>query len=812
MADTVVKGIEGEDIKEPSPERDDGGAIDEDLMDDIVCNEDDDEMSNSEESDDLYRFKQVLKAIDFERLPEFAVSVRMGDVHSNMLDMSLSTYAPNALLTCKVITPPHTGSYNILYQLEFNDGVRWMFKVPITGYRARFDELAAQALLSEAQTMRLLKRKTTIPVPEVHFYNISFDNVVKCPFIMMDCLEGRPLHELWFQPWSSEEAVELFRERVLQQLAKALVQLSAFTYDKAGSLLFDKAGNVTDIGPARVNDLAAEYHRLSRQDDSDDDESPLYYAKGPVKDPKSFLGSILERGPHQARKYHQGMHKLLKLFIDWMSYDHSSGGTSFVLTHPDLDYQNVLVSDDGTLQGIIDWDGVATVPRCFGQYPLWLMADWDPWSYNWDFKTSELRDDFGSPEHSPQKLAYYRTMYGRFMEKCRLEMDSSTGTVSNAALDFVNPRSLIFRTLSVAIEDPMSTGQNVGFIFDEIERLTAADWDAADDNSESDGSKRYSQVSAETYHQPCNAFLEGKEQVQEQEEFRETVIDHGSEEAADKVEVDAPRSGPKRQSMTVGPGSSYSMKPLRNRIQGGFTCVAKLLHKKKEKKAEGCGKAREPLSTAGPASSIKGVKPRCGPLRSAFEHARKVFHKNKLSKPSRGTEQQVTVTKSCTHENPKPLRNRVGDIFLCALPCLRKRKNKILNAQATVKPTHTEDDHVWSQFRSKLEDAGVSAAMIKEFSAILIATIKEATQHKPSKEGISHEDTSLPILESPQSAETAENGTKDYIKDITERQAYEPSLFNLWDINHALADDTLPEESMVRLKTGFAALVASVSE
>ena len=807
MADTVANRIGKEDVKKLSPERN-GGDIDEELMEDMVRGEDDDDMSDSDESDEVDRFKHVIDAIDFERLPELAVSVRRGNVHSDMMDMSLSTHASNAPLTCKVVTPPLTGSYNILYRLEFSDGVRWMFKVPITGSRVRFDELAEQALISEALTMRLLKRKTTIPVPEVHFFNTSFDNVVKCPFIMMDCLEGRPLHELWFQPRASQATVEVFRERVLQQLAAALVQLSAFTYDRGGALLFDQAGNVIGIGPARVNDLTAEYHRLSGQDDDNDDDSPLYYGKGPVKHPKSFLGLTLKRGPHQARKYHQGMHKLMGLFIDWMSYDHTGGGSSFVLAHPDLAYQNVLVSDDGTLQGIIDWDGAAAVPRCCGQYPLWLMADWDPFSYNWDSKTSELKDAFGPPEDSPEKLAYYRTMYGRFIEQFRLEMDSSTGTVSKVALDFVNPRSLIFRTLAVAIEDPMSTGLNIGFIFDEIERLTAANWDEADDNSEPDTSDPLPQVSAKTYHQPCHAVLEELEQFGDKEESREVVIDHSSEERVAELEDDALPSCPKLQPITVGHGSGHNMEPLCYRIKGGLNYMAKLLHKKKEKKAKACNKDKEPLSTPGASSSAKGAKPGCGPLRGAFEHTPKIFRKNKLGKSSEGTGAQAT--KSCTNEDPKLLRNRMRDVFRRALPCLRKSKLEKPKAQATVKPTNAEDDLVWSQLRSELEGAGISARMIKGSSTALITAIKQATQHKQSQDGMSHRDPSL--LESPESIEIPEGKTKPCIKDSTDTEAYEPSLFNLWDINHALADGILPEESMVRLKEGFATLLASASK
>ena len=50
---------------------------------------------------------------------------------------------------------------------------------------------------------------------------------------------------------------------------------------------------------------------------------------------------------------------------------------SFVLPHPDFACQNVLISEDGTLTAVIDWDDVHTVPRCIGytRYPNWITRD-----------------------------------------------------------------------------------------------------------------------------------------------------------------------------------------------------------------------------------------------------------------------------------------------------------------------------------------------------------------------------------------------------------------------------------------------------
>jgi aminoglycoside phosphotransferase (APT) family kinase protein len=53
------------------------------------------------------------------------------------------------------------------------------------------------------------------------------------------------------------------------------------------------------------------------------------------------------------------MNKLLRLFIDWIPISAGADKPEFVLLHPDLGIQNVLVSKEGRLCGLIDWHGVA---------------------------------------------------------------------------------------------------------------------------------------------------------------------------------------------------------------------------------------------------------------------------------------------------------------------------------------------------------------------------------------------------------------------------------------------------------------------
>ena len=66
----------------------------------------------------------------------------------------------------------------------------------------------------------------------------------------------------------------------------------------------------------------------------------------------------------------------------------------------------MLVSEDGTLIGLIDWDNVHTVPCCIGyqRYPSWITRDWDPNKYGHGIPGCRT-------ENSPEELEHFRKIY-----------------------------------------------------------------------------------------------------------------------------------------------------------------------------------------------------------------------------------------------------------------------------------------------------------------------------------------------------------------------------------------------------------------
>ena len=320
--------------------------------------------------------------------------------------------------------------------------------------------------------MRLIRRQTKIPVPEVFAFDGSLENELGCPFVLMELIHGKPLHDVWFTQGVSLTKQEQIRTRALQGIAEAMTQLNSFTFNQGGSLLFNTRGNVAGIGSSNVVDDETQYAKMHSKDY---DNTMAFCQHGPFTDPSSYLPSLLDarEGKGERCEVEEGAHKLLRLFIEWSVAAGKTEEKPFVLAHADLDYQNILVNNDGSLAGIIDWDGVAAVPRYIGcqSFPKFLTQDYDPANYAYDVEAGNPME--GYLADSPAKLACYRAMYAQFMESYLSIGDHVNLTRSRVDL---TRRSLITTTLHLAAKAPSVMKRSMVHLFDQIGELTAAQW------------------------------------------------------------------------------------------------------------------------------------------------------------------------------------------------------------------------------------------------------------------------------------------------------------------------------------------------
>ena len=297
------------------------------------------------------------------------------------------------------------GSYNLIHVVEFADGIKYVIRVPATGWGRRFTETARKSLESQAFTMGLIRRETTVPLPDIYAMDLTTSNEIGAPYIIMSFVPGFPISSKWFDR-TGPTPLEERRQRTLDTLAEAISQLQRFQFDKIGSLQSngDNTRDNITIGPCYKWD---EGHI----NDQDYGQKLAVEKFGPFHTSKSYLQHCLENHRHLGHGHPLtiGSRELVASMIRCLPFSTNLPSTrqgleTFVLAPPDYDSQNVMIDERGNVTGIIDWDNVQIVPRFLGysSFPGWITRDWDPIMYNYPGNARE---------NSPEELEQYRQQY-----------------------------------------------------------------------------------------------------------------------------------------------------------------------------------------------------------------------------------------------------------------------------------------------------------------------------------------------------------------------------------------------------------------
>ena len=159
-------------------------------------------------------------------------------------------------------------------------------------------------------------------------------------------------------------------------------------------------------------------------------------------------------------------------------FEANASDSGFVLTHTDLNAKNVLVSVEGHLRGVIDWDGVVAMPHYVGceQYPLWLTCDWNPWQY--------VYPDPHHPQHSPEEFAHHQSMYAEFMDLYLAHESKSSNQVKErtaradayiSTSSHFTRRSLLVQSLSLVSGEPLVTANFIHRIHRLVRKITVSE-------------------------------------------------------------------------------------------------------------------------------------------------------------------------------------------------------------------------------------------------------------------------------------------------------------------------------------------------
>ena len=271
----------------------------------------------------------------------------------------------------------------------------------------------------------------------------------------------------------SEETRDAFRKRCLQSLATTMTKVNRLSFSQAGSPVYNEHGEFQAIGPLRIPDTTAGFEHImkmarkfqtaercgSHVNSQITEESDSYCDIGPFSDTQSFMASMLDQHQVTSYDYCRGEVIVLRQFIQWISQ--RDGTKDFVLAHPDLDLQNILVDTNGDVLALVDWDRVAAVPRSLGcSFPKWLTRDWDPEAYCHSSR----------PENTPRELIAHRKFYVQTLgEELTRGLDGGAHLVPYSTAVRQSP---VIESLRRAVTHPMSKQHIVDKICGMVAQLT----------------------------------------------------------------------------------------------------------------------------------------------------------------------------------------------------------------------------------------------------------------------------------------------------------------------------------------------------
>ncbi|KAL3456143.1 hypothetical protein BJX64DRAFT_296895 [Aspergillus heterothallicus] len=309
----------------------------------------------------------------------------------------VSTFHPQKL-SCHLEGTFHHGAFNAGVKMVFSNRTAWMVRFPRAGMVC--DEYADEKIAMEVSALKLIRERTTIPVPRVHAYGPSASNTLGLgPFIMMDFIEGVSLSQL-LQDANAERPSRVMREdisdkdtkTIYRQMARFMLQLFKLDFDEIGSLPLPRGDG---FNPAPPRPLTFKSHCILQNGGIDTFgnralgfATTTEYFQHLVKQdleqldrqPNSVVGSYDAKNKYLAFK---ALESLIPGLVN-PKYDRCK----FKLICDDLGLANLIVraEDDLTVIGVMDleWSYIGPA-QIFGSAPWWLLQD-RPVNSAWDYQ------------------------------------------------------------------------------------------------------------------------------------------------------------------------------------------------------------------------------------------------------------------------------------------------------------------------------------------------------------------------------------------------------------------------------------------
>ncbi|KAI2633972.1 phosphotransferase enzyme family protein [Xylaria nigripes] len=304
---------------------------------------------------------------------------------------------------CVCFKPPARGSYNVCFFVKFDDGEKWVVRIPLAPCLA-FG--AKSKLESEIATMLVISERTSIPIPRIVAYRVDDDPKPLSSFLILEYVEGQRLSYDDIASLTDDQ-----KPRFYGSLATIYIQLRRLEFPFVGCLQqYDDGSKVSkmitsiDLNMQELEGLSPSAIQ-ARHTNKD----------GTLASAGTYTTMLLQLADNAFAKSRasvtddeeQGADALYHLNIfrqyaeKWVDRRFERG--PFVLVHGDLEPFNLLVDEKMEVACVLDWEWSRVVPLQFFKPPLWL-ANPDPTNLAYEFLYRQYLDRFN------EFLAIVRTL------------------------------------------------------------------------------------------------------------------------------------------------------------------------------------------------------------------------------------------------------------------------------------------------------------------------------------------------------------------------------------------------------------------
>ena len=251
-----------------------------------------------------------------------------------------------------------------------------------------------------------------------------------------------------------------------------MAQLTRFSATAIGSPRVVSKMLPFQLGTSRlsIRDEDAEMGRTGPHSsplDQDSDSGSTNYVRefkriGPFTTTQDYFRNLYEefRRPNRVERepFDTGLDRMLEIMIDALPLvsqmrtgeDSTWKKEAFVLRHPNLNLDKVLIKEDGTVVGIIGWDNISTAPMCLGfaSLPEWLTFD----HCRLDFNRLCFLNPDADPEDSLSELQRLRRQYNHFISQyIGSDAEATINSHLFAALETITRRAYVAELVKVKL-------------------------------------------------------------------------------------------------------------------------------------------------------------------------------------------------------------------------------------------------------------------------------------------------------------------------------------------------------------------------